>query len=380
MKRNDDLVKNKVYFSGLNELRALGALAVILHHIEGYKLRSGFPSLYTNKHFNVFISQLGGNGVFLFFVLSGFLITFLLLEEKETSQKISVKKFYFRRILRIWPLYFLLLIIGFFCLPWLYKQFPDFFAGQSYYNSLIEKQNYGHNLLLCIFFSSNIALQLFSPVAGFSQSWSVSIEEQFYFFWPWMVKLFRKTLPGLLIFIIVITNFFQWLLSNSSYYEFHPIFLAIAKTLYIDYMALGGLLVFAHKNQKWKPIFSSKKLFYLFLLALLIQLYFKNCNLIFSFTLGMIILFFIELKITNNALNFLGKISYGLYMFHPMMMYITFALASFLKIQHFIVFNLFVYIIILLLTILISYLSYQYFELYFLKYKERFSTVKNINK
>lgn len=53
-------------------------------------------------------------GVIFFFVLSGFLITYLLLEERRVSATVSIKKFYMRRILRIWPLYYLIVILGLF--------------------------------------------------------------------------------------------------------------------------------------------------------------------------------------------------------------------------------------------------------------------------
>jgi peptidoglycan/LPS O-acetylase OafA/YrhL len=80
---------NKVYFPNLNGLRFFAAFSVMLYHFFGEGLING--------HY----------GVVLFFVLSGFLITYLLFEEKEKFGKIEIKKFYFRRILRIWPLYYL---------------------------------------------------------------------------------------------------------------------------------------------------------------------------------------------------------------------------------------------------------------------------------
>jgi peptidoglycan/LPS O-acetylase OafA/YrhL len=96
---------NKIYFKGLNEIRAIAALAVLFHHVELYKYRGNIFSLY-NTPLNPFIKSLGKNGVYLFFVLSGFLITYLLLTEKSVFNKIDIKKFYIRRMLRIWPLYY----------------------------------------------------------------------------------------------------------------------------------------------------------------------------------------------------------------------------------------------------------------------------------
>ena len=62
----------KIYFKGLSELRAIAALFVIFHHIELYKHRDGLLSLY-DSFLNYFISHLGKNGVYIFFVLSGLL-------------------------------------------------------------------------------------------------------------------------------------------------------------------------------------------------------------------------------------------------------------------------------------------------------------------
>ena len=101
----------KIFFKGLNELRAIAALAVLFHHVELFKNKEGFSSLLNFKYSSYLISHIGRNGVNLFFVLSGFLITFLLLQEKENNSTIMLKKFFLRRIFRIWPLYYFILII-----------------------------------------------------------------------------------------------------------------------------------------------------------------------------------------------------------------------------------------------------------------------------
>ena len=130
-------MSNQLYFKGLNEIRALAAFSVIFHHLELYKFRIGIKSLFDFPQLNYFIANLGKNGVFLFFVLSGFLITYLLLQEKQTTGKISILKFYGRRIVRIWPLYFIILLIGFCFLPFIYNLIPGFFDGQTFYNDRI---------------------------------------------------------------------------------------------------------------------------------------------------------------------------------------------------------------------------------------------------
>lgn len=97
------------YFKNLDTLRALAAIIVVIGHVEFFKKNNSIPNL-IESDFIIFPN--GHLAVVLFFVLSGFLITYLLTIEKE-SGSISFKKFYMRRILRIWPLYYLIIFLSF---------------------------------------------------------------------------------------------------------------------------------------------------------------------------------------------------------------------------------------------------------------------------
>ncbi len=103
---------NQIYFPSLNGVRFFAAFLVIVDHLELFKSYFGFNTLWPES----FSAHLGSLGVTIFFVLSGYLITFLLLTENKISG-IKIKNFYFRRILRIWPLYYLIVIISFFIAP-----------------------------------------------------------------------------------------------------------------------------------------------------------------------------------------------------------------------------------------------------------------------
>src|SRR6202012_2854435 len=96
------------YLKGLDGLRFIGSFIVLFHHIESRKTLLELPSLR-----NTFASTgFGNSSMTLFFVLSGFLITYLLLNEKNKTKNISIKNFYIRRIFRIWPVYYILLLLG----------------------------------------------------------------------------------------------------------------------------------------------------------------------------------------------------------------------------------------------------------------------------
>ena len=110
--------KSVVYFRGMNALRFFAASLVVFHHAEQIRIKN---DLFNLKLFSFFNN--GGIAVTFFFVLSGFLITYLLLKEKFFSGSISIKKFYYRRILRIWPLYFLLVFLGTLLIPFLISFF-----------------------------------------------------------------------------------------------------------------------------------------------------------------------------------------------------------------------------------------------------------------
>lgn len=185
------VTKNKQdYWVALDGLRAIAVFLVIIHHLGSLDSK---PSVIVNAINK--LASWGWVGVDCFFVLSGFLITSLLLREKTLTQTISIKGFYWRRILRIWPLYFLILFIAFTMVPlWApnpasLKQWSDFlfrdglpfalFAG-NYCIILDWKSLYSFDRLLG--FESPLVCCLLMPL------WSLAVEEQFYLFWPVILR------------------------------------------------------------------------------------------------------------------------------------------------------------------------------------------------
>jgi len=170
------------YRPELDVLRFGAFLLVFIHH--GFPLTaaeySGWgipPTLAT-----LFASgaRAGALGVDLFFALSAYLITELLLREQRSVGHFDIRAFYARRILRIWPLYYFALLI---LLPLLGLALPtDKMPGNFWVAFLLFAGNWAcawGNL-----FPTALALL-----------WSVSIEEQFYLVWPWMIRMFGSRMP-----------------------------------------------------------------------------------------------------------------------------------------------------------------------------------------
>jgi peptidoglycan/LPS O-acetylase OafA/YrhL len=179
--------KNSIYFSGLAGFRAICAIAVVVAHISTSLTKWGLkPILLEGRPLGQMLAR---QGVTVFFVLSGFLITYLLQEEKEKTGTIMIKEFYIRRILRIWPLYYLYFIIAiltilFFALPITTEQ-----------------------IMYYLFFVANIAGIYNISISLVVHYWSLSLEEQFYLFWPAINKRAKNLLRVSLISIALIIFF-----------------------------------------------------------------------------------------------------------------------------------------------------------------------------
>jgi peptidoglycan/LPS O-acetylase OafA/YrhL len=370
-----------IYFSGLNSLRFIAALAVIITHLE--LLKGVFN--YNNCYNNVVIFNLGGLGVYFFFVLSGFLITYLLLAEKKTSNNINIKKFYYRRIFKIWPLYYFIVILGFFVLP----NF-DFFKISYLQENFIN--NFYSNLLLYVLILPNIAFSFFSAVPNIGQAWSIGIEEQFYIFWPWVVSKTNNLLKSLLYIILGIIIIKIIVLMIGQYHQSNMIYLAIKKSIAMskfECMAIGGigakLLIDNHQllNLVYNKISINISLVLIILLIFLtpdkIQ---DGIHIVYSILFLIIILNVsnnsVKINLENKVLNYLGKISYGIYMYHFMIIPpILYFLKRFNNIESEIVLNILIYMLSIGLSILISSISYEYFEKHFILMKSKFSVIKS---
>jgi peptidoglycan/LPS O-acetylase OafA/YrhL len=375
---------NKIYFPNLNGIRFIAALLVIITHVEQTKSIFKLPTIWGGVGvLSGIISIIGTQGVVLFFVLSGFLITYLLIAEEGFSGTIKVKNFYLRRILRIWPLYMLIVFSSLFIFPHIrLLNLPGF-------DIETVQQSIGLKILLYVFFYSNLVLYLFGIIPYAAQTWSIGTEEQFYIVWPVVVKYVRKNRLFLMLGIVFFYNLI-WYLLNSHLSDFIPhkgLFQTFWGGFTIDCMAIGGffavILFQKHYILNW---FLNNYIFYLSIIAVILSytfgVHYSFLNSIFySCLYGIIILNFaanrsIFISLENKVLNYLGNISYGLYMLHPLG--ITLAIKLTMKTGS--VSNWLIYTLTILFTIGLSSISYRWYESYFLKFKSGFAVIKSGSK
>lgn len=162
----------RLFFPALDSLRAVFSLTVVVFHIALIAIIKAAPTQYPALFSGVV--GVGAFGVPFFFVLSSFLITLLLLQERSATGNVAVAAFYGRRALRVWPVYFAALGLGFLVVEPLsgHPPAPQWLAPYL----LFVANNY-------------MAAPGFTvPSMSVAPLWSVSIEEQFYLVWPWVAR------------------------------------------------------------------------------------------------------------------------------------------------------------------------------------------------
>ncbi len=234
----------KQKYASINGLRAISISLVILHHLVIQKyIPVNFFGINFLKPFAA-ILQDGQLGVNVFFVISGFLITSLMQQEEINSHTISLKNFYIRRVLLIFPTYFFLL----------------FFYFSLQLLNLIQISTASWITALTYTKYLNWRLDWFT-----AHAWSLSIEENFYIFWPLIFMLGNKSRKTIAIFLILIVPLIR------TYIYFHPINWINELSIFmrIDSIAIGCLFAL-YKDDILKRISPYwTKLFYFSILTLL---------------------------------------------------------------------------------------------------------------
>ncbi len=366
--QNDILKYN--YFKNLDGLRFLAAAVVIIHHLELYKGVFKLENFYDDGGFVLVVGKLG---VVLFFALSGFLIFSILLKEKEKTGNSQVKLFYFRRILRIWPLYFFILILGLTVFQLSFFEFPRHYAESRFLGPILYS-----------FMLPNLAACFYILIPFVGQVWSLGVEEQLYFIAPLLVKYSKRVLYFLaaIILVTVLLKAFFYLGRDSD--EQWKRYLHYFNNFSYSCIAFGAFfayLFFERKSRLFKILFHpvAQILIWGFtVISIGMGMFFSVYQFeIYALLFSMLIVNLAcneknIVSLQNPVLIYLGKISYGLYMYHPIVIFLV------LKLM--LRYNCFssplYYILSFGLTILAAGISYRYLENPFLKIRNRIQIYK----
>ena len=366
---------NHVYLKGLNTLRFFAAFFVIISHAEISLTKLGFE-----KFNDLAVFQRGGDAVEFFYVLSGFLITFLLQQEITRTGTVSIRKFYLRRVFRIWPLYFLIVAVAFVFLGLLYPRL----TGQRFFEFPLLK-----GLVLFLLFLPNLATSLYATGLLFPLR-TIGVEEQYYLFWAPLVKVFRKNLTYLIFFFLVISYTWFYLIDNRLL-PLTGTWQAFLGTQKFYAMATGGLfgLIFYKFSQQYRMSIFAGKLGQWLIFALVLWYYligfpfsettwfhFCMCWVYGTLILNCSVLEGPVINLERKPFVYLGVISYSLYCCHMLVDYcLRFTIMKF-HIDKKIRFALMMpayHIALLSGAIIVASLSYKYYESYFLRLKEKYA-------
>lgn len=348
----------------LDPLRFFLASTVLLFHLPQLSANQGLPFFD-----GLPIFHRGLEAVYMFFVLSGFLIIRLIYRAKIRNA-FSIKDFYIRRILRIFPLYYL--VLGF---------------GLLFYNVILPYLNIEFEInytwkeafFYTVFFLPNVFAKLYEPGGILEILWSIGIEEQFYlliapllFFIS--VKWILRTLSVLLIAYFMV----YWSDAFDSLQQYTFVFF---------YLFSGGVIAILAEQKKLE--FLKKTAVVPIVVCVVTLLYYITDWFHFEtlwfralFTCILFALFVHTLafnnrgvEVRNKTLHHFGSISYGIYMYHAIVL--NGVVFLFLRVEFIQNLNETLTIILLHLltfagTLFIAHLSYTYFELYFLKLKNKF--------
>jgi peptidoglycan/LPS O-acetylase OafA/YrhL len=301
------------YRPELDVLRFFAFLAVFVFHAVNYStdfLVQHHVPLWAAK-IGVSFSHAGRYGVDLFFVLSAYLITELLLREKQSTGSLNVRAFYLRRILRIWPLYYLFIALAA-LIPFLNPHHE--FSLRYVLGFLLLMGNWS---FILFGFPNSVAIPL----------WSVAVEEQFYLLWaPLVARLSRRRMISLALAMICVAN-----ISRALAVLLHQevIQLWMNTFAHLDSIACGILLAVLWGGRR--SLLESRVRVALFAsgvtcLVTVASVSRQQGQLSFLATLvgsplvalacTVLLVSFFGLPFRLPALQYLGKISYGLYVYH----------------------------------------------------------------
>jgi peptidoglycan/LPS O-acetylase OafA/YrhL len=377
------VIKASFYRPELDVLRFCAFLAVFLFHVLPDHV-SKLPSIHSDTVKDLIVCMTGSLsfGVCLFFILSAYLITTLLLREEHATHTINLPEFYVRRILRIWPLYLFALVVAFAACT-LTRGFPGYKLVAAY-----------------LVFSGNLLSYFHLPAdlvpLDTGHLWSISVEEQFYLIFPGLARITKLRFLPLLCTVFTVTS--ACALVHLSHGASKA---AIWRNSFVQFMMFSaGVAIAAYFDNKPLPRFSVslRAVILLFGLAGCFSaqyfcrvgqdhLFVSATQAVVGYLLVMIscsAYLFAFLGFSRRlpqSLIYLGKISYGLYVFHPWAVRLA---------AHFVTLGLGVpfeqgtgggrwaavkICLAALMTLGMAALSFHYLERPFLKLKKKFEVV-----
>jgi len=350
-------LKNK-YLPSLNGLRGISIILVVMSHLPKYD---------NDIYLKIFNGHLGVN---IFFCLSGFLITTLCIKEKELSGTISLKLFYIRRALRIFPVAYLYLAVLFLI------------------NSIFHLDIAKFQFVAAMFYLTNLSYFRSHNFTWFTgHYWSLAVEEQFYLIFPFILKKSSNTFYYVLIFIVFILPVFCALqeffprINNSVLYAFTHYFIKFQS---ISVGCLFSIITFKEgfNNTFFNFIQSYKVPLNILAFFLIFYLGYDDfyslkaicVNLVISFLTSYIIISNVPINndivyklLNNKQISFIGILSYSIYIWQQIFTSGSDKLPAFLVTLPF-------NIAFIIITPL---LSYFFYEKYFLSLKNKYSILKH---
>jgi peptidoglycan/LPS O-acetylase OafA/YrhL len=347
-------VKLPKHIPQLDVLRGVAVLNVMLYHVLDI-----VPRLHLKPIFG-----LGYAGVDLFFVLSGFLITGILVSSKDADNYFT--NFYARRALRIWPLYYLLLLFTFVLLP----------AIQPALKASIFERS--HPWQAFPFFLQNLTLAR-PPFDTVRVTWSLAIEEQFYLVWPVVVWLApRRMLKPLALSGLFLSMALRWSVLIGL---IPPLNIYMNTLTRLDGLSLGAFLAL------WIPEASNRTVKLAGFAAVLLTLpaaiamglirpgHWSFYSLVAACFAGMLCIAIVTEALSNAAfLKYTGKVSYALYLVHvPVFSFVSFYGLGKLFFPHSpLAAEVALFVMSFALCYAFAAISWHFFESRFLRLKSRF--------
>ena len=357
------------YFSGLDTLRFICATGVIFHHTWLKLQNKGFIKNGLHANSGAFFLNV-------FFIISGFLISFILIKEIQ-SGKYNLKNFYMRRIIRIWPLFFLLVLYRIVIVPMV--QHADWESIKT-------------NLAYALSFSVNYQLICTQAAKTYIILWSVCIEEHIYLLFPLLLFLFKRNIRNIA-FCLIITGFASWMFfskvpSASGYNTAY-----FVSSSYFYYFGIGALLAYFYQTingQRFKALFTPMVQIIVFIIGGLyvfngfaqsfyqLPVFLACSGLLGAYVVCVGIQKNFMLKLKPGLTRYLGNVSYAMYMVHIIMVGIVtnFFTKNTAHLGDFKL-NVQIPVMVTLLTLALSSLLYYLFERPILKLKAKYTTVSN---